>query len=103
MLAYRRRGHVGHRGRVICTYGSLSGSCEECGSVQVAIFSPNQRVANCTFSITDNHVADGVKKNFVSLRNPEGGILTDKNVTDILISDYEDCKFIIMFLSMLYH
>ena len=98
MLTYRRRGSVGHIGRIVCTYGSLSGSCEECNSVppQVAHFSSYQRVAHCTFPITDNHVADGVKKNFVSLRNPEGGILTHKNATEILISDYEDCKYIVV-------
>lgn len=101
MLTYRRRGSVGHPGSIVCTYGSLSGSCEECEPFKIAHFSSYQRVAYCTFSITDNHVVNGVKKNFVSLKNPDGGILTHKNATDILISDYEDCKCIVVSMVML--
>lgn len=81
---------------MFCTKGSVSASlCTTCNQLKVATFLPGQTVAYCTFHIEDNHIAEGdlVKKYYVSLKNPEGAIITSGNVTDVYISDLEDCEF----------
>ena len=51
-------------------------------------------MAYCIFPIENNHIAEGisVKKYYVSLKNLENAIITSGNVTDVYISDLEDCK-----------
>jgi len=52
-------------------------------------------VAYCYgFKIEDNNIAEGdsVLKYYVSLVNPEEAITTRENITDVYISDFEDCK-----------
>lgn len=77
--------------------GSYSGrSCKTCNQVQVASFGPGEKEANCSFEIENNNIAEGilVKKYYVSLKHPERAITTSRNVTDVYISDLEDCKLI---------
>ena len=79
---------------MFCTKGSVSASlCTTCNQLKVATFLPGQRVAHCTFQIENNDIPEGdVKKYYVSLKNPEGAIITSGNVTDVYTSDPEDCK-----------
>lgn len=81
---------------MFCTKGSISASlCRNCSQLRIATFSPGQKVAYCCgFEIEDNNIAEGdsVKKYYVSLVNPVGAITTHENVTDVFISDFEDCK-----------
>lgn len=68
--------------------------CSSCNQLKLVMFSPRQTVAYCSFKIKDNNIAEGksIKKYYVSLRNPEGAITTNRNKADILMSDLEDCK-----------
>lgn len=92
---YRRYGYLNQTTRVFCTKGSLSASiCNTCHQLERATFSPGKTEAYCNFEIENNNIAEGIsiKKYYVALQNPEGAIITDGNVTDVYISDREDCK-----------
>jgi len=62
----------------------------------VAKFLPGQTVAYCNFPIEDNKIAEGnsSKKYYVALKNPKQAIIIcgSNNVTDVYVSDLEDCK-----------
>lgn len=55
---------------------------------------PGQKEANCSFNIENNKIAEGksVKKYYVSLKHPDRAITTSRNVTEVYVSDWEDCK-----------
>ena len=94
---YRRSGYLNQTSKVFCTIGSFSASlCNTCAPPQpvTVIFSPGQQVAYCNFRIENNNIPEGksVRKYYVSLKKPEDAIITDGNVTDIYISDLEDCE-----------